>query len=326
MKFDVLINNFTSPPLLFFLLGLFAILMNSDLKIPEQISKFLSLFLLFEIGLKGGQELHHSGFSPVAIKVLLACFVLSFAIPFLIYKILRRKLDVDNSGAIAAAYGSISAVTFVAGVNFLETQSIEYGGYMMAAMALMESPAIVAGILLVALGSAKSEGQLINKAKVKGLLHESFFNGSILLLVGSLIIGMFTATREFYGYKPFSGHFFAIFLCFYMLDMGLIAGEKISDLKKSGLYLVFVALAYPIVFSFIGVGLSMILGLGVGDTVLFSVLLSSASHIAVPAAMRLSLPKANMSLLLFMSLCVTLTFNISFGIPLIYMLVERLWT
>ena len=325
MSFDILLNNFLSPPVLFFFLGFLAILVKSDLEIPEQVSKFFSLFLLFEIGMKGGHELYYSGYSPVALKVLLTCFFLSLTIPIFIYKVLRFKLDVYNSGAIAAAYGSISAVTFIAAVNFLENMGVEYGGYMMAGMALMESPAIISGLMLVSLGVTKKNKKLIGKGELKSVLHESCFNGSVFLLIGSLIIGLLSASQDYYGYAPFSSNFFAVLLAFYMLDMGLLAGRHIGDLKKFGGFLILVALVYPMVFSLLGFGLSALLGLDKGDALLLTVLIASASHIAVPAAIRLSIPKANMSLLLFMSLCVTLTFNIGVGIPLFYMLIEKLW-
>jgi hypothetical protein len=323
MSLDVLLNNFLSPPVLFFFLGLLAVIVKSDLEIPEPISKFLSLFLLFEIGMKGGHELYHSGYSPVAFKVLTACFLLSLITPFVLYRVLRFKLDVYNSGAIAAAYGSISAVTFVAAVNFLEGQSVEYGGYMMAGMALMEFPAIVSGLILVVLGLKQKEGS-VEKASFKKALHESCFNGSVFLLVGSLLIGLLSASQDYYGYRPFSSNIFAVLLAFYMLDMGLLAGKRVTEIKKLGGFLILLALIYPVVFSALGLGLSMLLGLSKGDALLLTVLAASASHIAVPAAMRLSLPKANMSLLLFMSLCITLTFNISVGIPVFYMAIEAL--
>ena len=324
MNLDVLLNNFLSPPVLFFFLGLLAVVVKSDLEIPDQISKFLSLFLLFEIGMKGGHELYHSGYSPMAFKVLLACFLFSLVTPFIIYRILRFRLNIYNSGAIAAAYGSISAVTFVAALNFLEGQSIEYGGYMMAGMALMEFPAIVSGLILVTLGLGKKEKGSLESGRFKKVLCGSCFNGSVFLLVGSLIVGLLSASQDFHGYKPFSSNTFAILLAFYMLDMGLLAGKRVAEIKKLGRFLIFVALLYPVVFSLVGLLVSLALGLGKGDALLFTVLIASASHIAVPAAMRLSIPKANMSLLLFMSLCVTLTFNISVGIPLFYMAIETL--
>ena len=325
MNLDILLNNFLSPPVLFFFLGLLAVAVKSDLEIPDQISKFLSLFLLFEIGMKGGHELYHSGFSLVAFKVLLTCFFISLLTPFLIYRVLRLKLDVYNSGAIAAAYGSISAVTFVAAVNFLEGQSVEYGGYMMAGMALMEFPAIIAGLILVTLG-LKEKSSNLETGKFKRVLHESCFNGSVFLLVGSLLIGLISSSQEYYGYKPFSSNIFAILLAFYMLDMGLIAGKRITEIKKLGGFLILVAVIYPVIFSVFGLLISFLLGLQKGDALLLTVLVASASHIAVPAAMKLSIPKANMSLLLFMTLCVTLTFNISVGIPVFYVVIELLFS
>lgn len=334
MGLETLLNNLAHPPVLFFFLGLIAVAVKSDLEIPPQIGKFLSLYLLFDIGIKGGEELFHSGFSPVVVKVMFACLILSFVTPFIVYKVLRLKLDTHNAGAIAATYGSISAVTFATAMSFLESTQVQFGGYMVAGMALMESPAIVAGLILIGLGLKKKIGkgqiegtELDAPTKdMKGILHEAFFNGSVFLLVGSLIIGILSGTAGEEELAPFVTGIFKGMLSFYMLDMGLLAAKRLGELRKSGPFLIIFALLYPVIFSFVGIGVSYLLGLGIGDSLLLTVLVASASYIAVPAAMRISVPKANMSLLLPMSLGVTFTFNVTIGIPMYYSIIKNLWS
>lgn len=331
MGLQTLLDNITHPPVLFFFLGLMAVAVRSDLEIPNQIGKFFSIYLLFDIGIKGGEELFHSGFSPVVVKVVITCLILSFTIPFIVYKILRLRLDVYNAGAIAATYGSISAVTFATTVSFLESQNIEFGGYMVAGMALMESPAIVAGLILIGLAVGKSKGASESGAgavdrNFKKILHEAFFNGSVFLLVGSLIIGIVSGSAGEKELGPFVTGIFKGMLSLYMLDMGLLAGRRLGELKKSGPSLVGFALIYPITFCFLGIAVAYLLGLDKGDALLLTVLTASASYIAVPAAMRISVPQANMSLLLPMSLGVTFTFNVTLGIPMFYAIITSIWS
>jgi len=342
MGIDTLLNNIMHPPVLFFFLGLLAILVKSDLEIPPQIGKFLSLYLLFDIGIKGGEELFHSGFSFIVVKVVIACLLLSFIIPFVVYKVLRLKLDIHNAGAIAATYGSISAVTFATSVSFLESSGVKFGGYMVAGMALMESPAIIAGLILIGLG-LKSKKSNMDKQSVemsvidedesaesnrsmKTILHEACFNGSVFLLIGSLVIGILSGTAGEEELRPFVTDIFKGMLSFYMLDMGLLAGKRLGELRKSGPSLIIFALLYPVVFSFVGIAVSALIGLEAGDALLMTVLTASASYIAVPAAMRISVPKANMSLLLPMSLGVTFTFNVTLGIPMFYSMINFFWS
>jgi hypothetical protein len=329
MGIDTLLSNILHPPVLFFFLGLAAVAVKSDLEIPTQIGKFLSLYLLFDIGIKGGEELFHSGFTPSVVKVVFACMLLSFIIPFIVYKVLRLKLDVYNAAAIAATYGSISAVTFATSISFLESSNISFGGYMVAGMALMESPAIVAGLILVGLGLKANKGKNSSEKidrDFKAILHEACFNGSVFLLVGSLIIGFISGEAGEKELAPFVTGIFQGMLSLYMLDMGLIAAKRLGELKKAGISLVGFALIYPIVFSFLGVGVSYLIGLQPGDALLMTVLVASASYIAVPAAMRMSVPEANMSLLLPMSLGVTFTFNVTLGIPMYYSIINNLWS
>lgn len=322
--FETLIDNLSHPPVLFFFLGMIGVLLKSNLEIPPQISKFLALYLLFNIGLKGGEELFHSGFSPMMGKVLLTCIAVSFFVPFLVYRILRRRLDIKNAGAIAATYGSISAVTFATAVSFLESIDVAFSGFMVAGMALMESPAIVSGLILIALYSKKAL-KIKHSIDWKQILHESFLNGSVYLLIGSLIIGILGGAEGEKELAPFIDDIFAGMLSLYMLDMGLKAGERLSSFKASGPFLIGFALLYPLGGATLGIVLAFALGLSPGNALLMTTLIASASYIAVPAAMRISVPETNMSLLLPMSLGITFTFNVTLGIPLYYQAILAFW-
>jgi len=316
-------NNFLHPPVLFFALGLIAVLLKSDLEIPPQIGKYLSLYLLFHIGILGGEELFHSGFNQTIIAVMLACVAFSFLIPFITYRILRIKLDIYNAGAIAATYGSISAVTFVTATSFLEAHHIHFDGYMVAGMALMESPAIIAGLFIVK--SAMNKVDSKSETRLGKVFHEAFTNGSVLLLIGSMIIGYICGSAGEQELKPFVGDIFKGMLCLYMLDMGLIAGNKLGALKESGAFLSGFALLYPPIAAILGITVSHFIGLDEGNALLMTILVASASYIAVPAAMRLAVPQANMSLLLPMALGLTFSLNITLGIPLYFAVIERFW-
>ncbi|MFT5917547.1 MAG: hypothetical protein ACI81T_004064, partial [Bacteroidia bacterium] len=187
MEIQTVIDNFMHPAVLFFFLGLLAVAVKSDLEIPPQIAKFLGIYLLFHIGIKGGEELFHSGFSTTVLVVMAVCILGSFLIPFASYQVLKQKLDTYNAGAIAATYGSISAVTFATCTAFLESMNIPFGGYMVAGMALMESPAIIAGLIIIRKATnKKKEGNKSNSSRTKqgwrAILKESFFNGSVFLL------------------------------------------------------------------------------------------------------------------------------------------------
>ncbi|MBI1222087.1 MAG: sodium-dependent bicarbonate transport family permease [Bacteroidetes bacterium] len=326
MNLHAILENFMHPPVLFFFLGILAVFVKSDLEIPPQIAKFLSIYLLFDIGFKGGDELFHSGFNSTVITVVIVCISASALIPFIVFPILRRKLDVYNSGAIAGTYGSISAVTFATATSFLEANKINFGGYMVAGMALMESPAIISGLTLIRSKIAKeSEAEEDSKVKWGPILKEALFNGSVLLLVGSLVIGLLTGNTGEAELKPFISDIFKGMLSLYMLDMGLLAGRRLRELRNSGIFLTVFALCYPIIAGMIGIAISYAVGLQPGDALLQTILIASASYIAVPAAMRLAVPQANMSLLLPMSLGITFTFNIAFGIPLFNAIIHAIW-
>lgn len=325
MNIYTILENFAHPATLFFFLGLIAVLVKSDLEIPPQIAKFLSIYLLFDIGIKGGEELFHSGFNSQVLTVMIVCIVASFSIPFAMYYILKRKLNVYDAGAVAATYGSISAVTFATASAFLDGQGEAFGGYMVAGMALMESPAIIAGLILIRLNKPESSKEESSNQGLGNILRESFFNGSVLLLVGSLFIGYLAGETGEKELKPFVNEIFFGMLSLYMLDMGLLAGRRIKDLKKAGAFIITFATLFPPIIALFGILISYLLNYSLGDALLQTVLMASASYIAVPAAMRIAVPQANMSVLLPMSLGVTFTFNIALGIPLYYYLIQSIW-
>lgn len=340
MSMHTVVENFTHPPVMFFFLGMLAIAVRSDLEIPAPIAKFLSIYLLFHIGIKGGEELYHGYYDKInpaiattsgsnVALVMMTCIIASFVLPFISYRILRLRLDPYNAGAIAATYGSVSAVTFATATTFLQNAGVKFGGYMVAGMALMESPAIIAGLVLIRMATANEGGKKsetgVKEHKWGAVLHEALFNGSVFLLLGSLAIGFFGGQEGEHELKPFVDDIFKGMLCLYMLEMGLLAARRISELRTSGMFLVGFALLYPPIVGCLGIGIAYGLGLIEGDAILLAVLLSSASYIAVPAAMRMSVPQANLSLMLPMALGVTFTFNITLGIPLYYNIIHSIW-
>jgi len=312
MSLELLVGNLTNPALLFFFLGIIAVYLKSDLEIPPNSSKFISLYLLFSIGFKGGQELSHSTIGVDIILALLFGIFLAVSVPLYTFFILKKKLGVENAGAIAAAYGSISAVTFVTCVSFLEMQNIEFGGHMVAVMALMEAPAIVVGVLLIGL-FAKEQS---NKVPLSNVLRHSLTNGSVLLIIGSLVIGYIASESQARGIEPFTTDIFKGFLSVFLLDMGIVSGRKLSAFWKSGVFPFAFAMIVPIINGCIVAYISQFVSPVIGDRLLFSILAASASYIAVPAAMKMAVPKANPGLYIPMALAITFPFNITLGIPL----------
>jgi hypothetical protein len=314
MDLHLLIDNLTNPALLFFFLGIFAVQMKSDLSIPENSSKFISLYLLLSIGFKGGQELSHSDFSMEIVWSLLFGIFLAIIVPVYTYFILRLKFSVENSGAIAAAYGSVSAVTFVTTISFLEMEQIPFNGHMVAVMALMEAPSIMIGLLLMSIFN-KKQGRK-ESFSLKKVLHHSLTNGSVLLIIGSLLIGFLASDAQAEGIKPFTTDIFKGFLAVFLLDMGIVSGKKLSDFRKKGAFAILFAIVIPIINGCIVALLTGSFISEIGNRLLFAILAASASYIAVPAAMKLANPKANPSLYIPMALAVTFPFNITLGIPL----------
>lgn len=313
MNLQLLIDNFTNPALLFFVLGIIAVRVKSDLEIPQNSSKFISLYLLFAIGFKGGQELAHSEFNMGIVWAVLFGITAASLIPLYTFFILKRKLSIENSGAIAAAYGSVSAVTFVTAVSFLEIQQQPFSGHMVAIMALMEAPAIIIGVLLV-----KSFGET-NAMKMRKVVSHSFTNGSVLLILGSLVIGFLASEKEAEGIKPFTTDIFKGFLSIFLLDMGITSGKKLKDFFDSGKFTAVFAVLVPLINGCLVAYLSGFITAEIGDRFMFAILAASASYIAVPAAMKIAVPKANPGIFLPMALAITFPFNITLGFPLYYM-------
>ncbi len=324
MDIDLILQNILNPPILFFFLGMLAVFLKSDLSIPQPLPKLFSLYLLIAIGLHGGYELSKSGLNFYVVKALLLAVFMAILVPIYSYFILKTKLDTYNAVAIAATFGSISAVTFITGITYLQTIGVEYGGYMVAAMTLMESPAIVIGLVFAAL-FAKDKESKNERTDWKEILREAFFNPSVFLLIGALIIGMSTGEKGWHSMEPLFGTLFKGFLAFFLLDMGLVAARKIYELKKVGLFLIAFAIIMPMVNASVAVTLAYFFEISKGDAFLLALLSGSASYIAVPAAMRLSVPQANPGIYLPLSLAITFPFNISLGIPLYYFFINTLW-
>ncbi len=326
MDTSLILQNALTTPVLFFFLGVFAVIVRSDLEIPAPLPKLFSLYLLLAIGFRGGLELQRSGLQGQVIPIVTVAILMSLLIPLYCFAVLRLKFDVFNSAAIAAAYGSISAVTFITAESFLNNQNIPFDGFMVAALALMESPAIIVGLLLVKfLGSKKRTNH--KAMKLKEILREALLNGSAYLLMGSLLIGFITAWHNPSGIEkmePFTGKLFYGAECFFLLDMGIIAAQRLPSLKKTGSFLISFAVAMPIFNAFLGVLVAKSLNLGPGNALLFVVLCASASYLAVPAAMRMTVPEAKASYYISTTLGLTFPFNIIVGIPVYMSLVNKL--
>lgn len=328
MNSSLILSNVLNPPVLFFFIGLTAVFLKSDLEIPQPIPKLFSLYLLFAIGFKGGHELHESGLNVEIAIALLASVIVAAVVPIYSFFILRLKLDIYNSAAIAATYGSISAVTFVTASSFLARLNVDFGGHMVAALALMESPAIIVGLLLVRIFAKRnSENQESDYQDFSWneVLRESCLNGSVFLLVGSLLVGIVTSDQGWESLKPFTGEMFYGVLTFFLLDMGLVAARRFQDLRKGGSFLIGFSILMPVFNALMGIAIAGLIKMSPGDALLFAVLCASASYIAVPAAMRLTVPEANPSLYISMALALTFPFNIIIGIPIYFQLIQHFW-
>lgn len=328
MDFQILISNLTNPTLLFFVLGIVATLLKSDLEIPQSSSKFISLYLLFAIGFKGGQELSHSHFTSEITYSIILGILLATLIPFYCFYLLRLKMSTSDSAAVAATYGSVSAVTFVSAVSFLEAQQLTFGGHMVAVMALMEAPAIIVGVILIMIYDRETSSLnlfsgtgSIEKSNLKNTIQHSFTNGSVLLILGSLIIGLIADTKQAEGIKPFTTDIFKGFLALFLLEMGMVTAKRFSAFMKYGWFLSLFAILIPAINGSAVAYISHFVTHDIGNRFIFSILGASASYIAVPAAMRLAAPKADPGLYIPMALGVTFPFNITIGMPLYYSIV-----
>lgn len=317
-SFEILVSNLTNPTLLFFVLGIVAALLKSDLEIPATSIRFISLYLLFSIGFKGGQELEHSEPSAeIWYSVLFGAFI-AMLIPIYSFYILKNKVGVDNAGAIAASYGSVSAVTFVSAVSFLEIQGQPFGGHMIAVMALMEFPSIIMGFVLI----NKYNKTRDRSVDLGAILKHAISNGSVLMIVGSLVIGMVADSKQAEGIKPFTTDIFKGFLAIFLLEMGMVTVKRFSSFKKHGLFVFLFAILMPLFNGCAVALLSHFISDAVGTRFIFAILAASASYIAVPAAMRLAAPNADPGLYIPMALGVTFPFNITIGFPLYFLLVQ----
>jgi uncharacterized protein len=314
---DLAIANLLSPMVLFFALGLGASLARSDLTVPEAIAKFLALYLTMAIGFKGGVAVAKSGLDLTLVGVMLAGIVLSALIPLIGFALLRfsTRLSTVDAAAVAAHYGSISIVTFVAATQTMTSLGLPYEGYLIAVAAVMETPAILTALFL-----ARKAGERASRGEDEGmgkLMREIGLNGSVVMLIGSFMIGWITGERGMKAVSPFVNDLFFGMICLFLLDMGLIAGRGMREGMKA---LSWPAIAFGLYMPLISAALAalacLVLGLSVGGTALMITLAASALYIAVPAAMRLALPEARPSIYLTLSLGVTFPFNLALGIPL----------
>ncbi|MBO6919664.1 MAG: sodium-dependent bicarbonate transport family permease [Rhizobiaceae bacterium] len=318
-------ENLLSPVILFFILGGLAAFARSDLTIPETLSKTLSLYLMCAIGLKGGVLISNNGFTIDLLFAGTAGLLLSFLLPILAFAILRSfgKLDTTNAAAVSAHYGSVSVVTFITANQVLSDKGMAPAGYMIAVLALMETPAIISGLFLA------KRGLTLSFQPNSDLMRETLLNGSIVLLTGSFIIGIIIGKDGFAPIAPVFETGFTGLLCLFLLDMGLLAVRRLRNARSLTFRLVILGIAFPIMNGLIGTIIGAAVGLDAGTTTALAILAASASYIAVPAAMRLALPKADAGLYLAMSLAITFPFNVIIGIPLfnqiaIYMV--QLWS
>ena len=314
--------NFLDPAILFFVFGIFAGMVKSNLEIPPAISRFLSLYLLMALGLKGGFALQKSGFTnEIAVALGLAIF-LAVVIPLASYWFLHRYLNALDAAAISATYGSVSAVTFITATQFLNQNNIEYGGYMAAAMALMESPAIILAMIL-ANRARVAQNPNCKRIGMSSILHESFTDGAQLLLLGSMVVGLLSGADGQKIMAPFSIDLFKGMLAFFLLDMGLMAAKNFAGLQNQARVLLLYAFLAPLLHALFALFLANLFGLSLGNSILLMVLASSASYIAVPAVLRHAMPEVNPALYMGMSLGITFPLNIIFGIPLYTWLAQQ---
>lgn len=339
------LGNLLLPAILFFALGFIARVIKSDLRFPPDLAKTLSIYLLMAIGLHGGYELAKADVF-IALNSILWALILGFALPIIGYLILlaTRRVNPMDAAAIAAHYGSVSAGTFMTAIAYLDNIGVKYETYPLVMLAVMESPAIIVGLILVAKARqsiATKQGTPLKgggltldnddgfddtpKHSFGSLLRDAFTNGSVVILIGSMIIGAISTTSGMEKLFPFIDDIFMGVLCLFLFEMGMVAARRIGDFRQVGLLLATFGIVMPLIGGVIGayVGHS-ILNFSVGGATLVAVLGASASYIAVPPAMRLAVPEANPSYYLTLSLGITFPFNVMVGIPLYHSLVQAL--
>lgn len=321
------LSNLLIPAVLFFALGFLARVIKSDLRLPQDLAKMLSIYLLVAIGLHGGYELGQSDLGA-AFNAVLWAVILGFGLPLIGYALLlfTRRVDRMNAAAIAAHYGSVSAGTFLTAIAYLDSAGITYESYPVIMLAVMESPAIIVGLLLaswsrrqlVDAGDADpANGNGSGRRQWKTLAHEALTNGSVVLLLGSMVIGAVSRPGSMEKLSPFIDEIFMGVLCLFLFEMGMEAARRIREFRKVGPVLIGFGLIMPLIGGAIGIAVGhLALDLSIGGTTLVGVLGASASYIAVPPAMRLAVPEANPSFYLTLALGITFPFNVVVGIPL----------
>lgn len=327
------LQNLLDPAILFFVFGVVAGLLRSNLEIPPQIARFLSLYLLMSVGLKGGFSLAHSGLGADVLGSLGAALLLALLVPAIGYVLLRKWLSRFDAAAVAATYGSVSATTFIAASQYLAQQQVPYGGHMAVALVLMESPAILMAMGLAAWARRQEAAEQSAQAGAAHnassspwhVVREAFTDGANLLLLGSLLIGWLTGDQGKLMMEPFSGALFKGMLALFLLDLGLLVARKLPGLRQVHPALIGYGIVGPLVHGVIAMGLAALLGLSAGDTILLVVLAASSSYIVVPAVLRHAVPEAQPGLYLGLSLGVTFVFNILVGIPLYTAVVQWAW-
>ncbi len=320
MNTDLILGNLLNAPMLFFALGLVATLAGTELELPDPMGRFFASFLLLAIGLRGGAELARAGYSTDMALTLGTATLASALMPFYLYVAARRRFDGATAAALAAAYGSVSAVLFACALNLLQAAHLPFSGYMNAALAAMEAPAIVSGVLIYQGHRGRAEATLTGRArpplKVLEVLRLAFGTDSLWLLLGSLVVGVVVGEAGWRALKPCFGDLFQGVLCFFLLDQGSRCAFKLDSLKGVGAYALGFAIAASLVNALVGLVLARLLGLSPGNAFLFVVLLASSSYLAVPAAMREAIPTANAAIYVTLPLAVTFPFNVVVGLPL----------
>lgn len=336
---DIFVANMMSPAVLFFTLGLIASQLKSDLKIPNGLSETLSIYLLVAIGLKGGIELSQYPLS-VLLNPIGGGLLLGVSIPLITVFVLRKlKLDIYNAAALAATYGSVSIVTFGAAVDFLEKTGTSYETYMSAMVAIMELPALmISFVLLKVLKHAPAYGSgasatlyssiipIFRKGFDLHVIKECLSGKSVLLLLGSLFIGLLSGQDALPIVQPLFIDLYRGFLLLFLLSMGIVCGAQINQLKRNGYVLIGFALAAPLLYGALGIVIGKAAGLSIGSGMLMGALAASASYIAAPAALKSSVPEANPSIYLGLALGVTFPFNLAIGIPFYLWLAQVIYS
>ncbi len=328
MNSDLLLGNLVNAPMLFFALGAVATLLGTELELPDPMGRFFASFLLIAIGLRGGAELARAGYSSGMVLTLGAATLASALMPFYLYRVARRRFDGATAAALAAAYGSVSAVLFACALNLLSAAHLAFSGYMNAALAAMEAPAIVSGILIYqghrGREDARETGRSRPPLKLGAVVRLAFGTDSLWLLLGSLIVGILVGESGWRALKPCFGDLFQGVLCFFLLDQGSRCAFRLDSLKAAGSYALVFAAVMSVVNAAVGLVLAKLLGLSAGDAFLFVVLLASSSYLAVPAAMREAIPAANPAVYVTLPLAVSFPFNVVIGLPL-YLAAVQAW-